>query len=157
MATIRLADRPGDLGWVVMAHGEIYHRQFGWSAAFEAMVAGIVAAHDPERDALWIAEHDGSRVGCVAVMASDVPSVARLRVLLVTPEARGLGVGNGLVRQALDFARAVGYEQVTLWTVAGLSSARRIYEAAGFTLVAEEPHPGFGQPVTGQTWTLALG
>jgi GNAT superfamily N-acetyltransferase len=155
---IRPADRPGDLGWIVMAHGEVYHREFGWNTGFEALVARIVAdyaaGHDPAREAAWIAEADGERVGCVMLVADAQPGAARLRVLIVTEAARGLGAGRRLVRQCLDFARASGYERVTLWTVDGLSSARKIYEAAGFTLAGEEPHPGFGHEVVGQTWTL---
>jgi GNAT superfamily N-acetyltransferase len=155
---IRPANRPGDLGWIVMVHGEVYHREFGWDTGFEALVARIVAGyaagHDPAREAAWIAEADGERAGCVMLVAGDEPGTAKLRVLVVTEAARGLGAGRRLVGQCLDFARASGYERVTLWTVDGLSSARKIYEAAGFVLVAEEPHPGFGHAVVGQTWTL---
>lgn len=157
---IRRADRPGDLGWVVLAHGEIYHREYGWSTAFEALIARIVAdyaaGHDPHREAAWIAEVDGARAGCVCVVAGEDPAVARLRVLLVTPAARGLGLGSRLVGECVQFARDSGYTAVTLWTVDILTSARRIYEGFGFTLTAEEPHHAFGHPLTGQTWTLHL-
>ncbi|MEV6181760.1 GNAT family N-acetyltransferase [Streptomyces sp. NPDC052015] len=157
---VRRAGRPGDLGWVVMAHGEAYHRQFGWNTDFEALVARIVAdyatAHDPAREAAWIAEADGERVGCVFLVAGDEPGVARLRILLVTPAARGLGLGTRLVEECLAFARAAGYRRVTLWTNDVLASARRIYQGAGFTLTDEEPHHSFGHDLVGQTWTLDL-
>lgn len=157
---VRRADRPGDLGWVVMAHGEIYARQFGWDARFEALVAEIVAgygaAHDPAVEAGWIAEVDGERAGCVFLVAGDRPGVARLRILLVAPAARGLGVGTRLVEECLAFAREAGHRRVTLWTNDVLVSARRIYEHFGFTLTDEEPHHSFGHDLIGQNWTLDL-
>lgn len=157
---VRAADRPGDLGWVVMAHGEVYNEQFGWDGDFEALVARIVADHatdhDPARESGWIAEVDGERVGCIFLMAGDRPGEARLRILLVTPGARGLGVGARLVDRCLDFARDAGYERVVLWTNDVLVSARRIYEAAGFTLVEQDEHHSFGHDLVGQTWTLEL-
>jgi len=159
-AVVRLADRPGDLGWVVMAHGEIYDQQFGWNTDFEALVAKIVADyathHDPAREAAWIAEAGGVRAGCVFLVAGDEPGTAKLRILLVTPAARGLGIGTRLVQQCLAFAREAGYRQVTLWTNDVLTSARRIYEAFGFTLTSEEPHHSFGHDLIGQNWTLNL-
>ncbi|RFU85427.1 GNAT family N-acetyltransferase [Streptomyces triticagri] len=143
-----------------MAHGEVYDRQFGWNTDFEALVARIVAdyadAHDPAAEAGWIAEVDGRRAGCVFLVSGDEPGVAKLRILLVTPEARGLGLGDRLVTECLDFARAAGHRSVTLWTNSVLTSARRIYEAHGFTLTAEHPHDSFGTHLTGQTWTLTL-
>ncbi|MDI3421521.1 GNAT family N-acetyltransferase [Streptomyces luteolus] len=157
---VRPADRPGDLGWVVMAHGECYAEQFGWDGEFEAMVARIVAdyaaGHDPAREGAWIAEVDGERAGCVFLVAADEPGTAKLRTLLVTPKARGLGLGNRLVEQCLDLARAAGYRRVTLWTNSLLVSARRIYEAHGFTLADESPHHSFGHDLVGQNWTLDL-
>jgi GNAT superfamily N-acetyltransferase len=157
---VRRADRAGDLGWVVMAHGEAYHRQFGWDGDFEALVARIVAEyaadHDQAREAGWIAEVDGDRAGCVFLVAGDEPGAARLRILLVAPGARGLGLGTRLVDECLAFARSAGYERVDLWTNDVLVSARRIYEAAGFRLVAEEPHHSFGHDLVGQTWRLDL-
>ncbi|MFF2114428.1 GNAT family N-acetyltransferase [Rhodococcus koreensis] len=157
---VRPADRPGDLGWAVMAHGEIYHQQFGWDAGFEALVAQIVADyatdHDPAREGAWIAEVDGQRVGCIFCVAGDERAVAKLRILLVAPGARGLGVGSRLVEGCITFARDAGYRQVTLWTNDVLASARRIYEGAGFVLTDEEPHHSFGHDLVGQNWTLDL-
>ena len=157
---IRRADRPGDLGWVVMAHGEVYYEQFGWNTDFEALVARIVAdyatGHDPGREAAWIAEVGGERAGCVFLVAGDDPAVARLRILLVTPAARGLGAGARLVGECVRFAAAAGYATVTLWTNDVLTSARRIYQAFGFALVDEQPHRSFGHDLVGQTWTLDL-
>jgi len=157
---VRRADRPGDLGWVVMAHGESYAEQFGWSTDFEALVATIVAdyatGHDPAREAAWIAEVDGRRAGCIFLVGGDEPGVARLRILLVSPDVRGLGVGSRLVEECLAFARGAGYRTVTLWTNDVLVSARRIYEAFGFALVEQEAHHSFGHDLVGQTWTLEL-
>lgn len=157
---IRRADRPGDLGWMVMAHGEVYAEQFGWDNSFEALVARIVAdyaaGHDDSREAAWIAEINGTRVGCILLVAGDEEGVAKLRILLVTPEGRGFGVGARLVGECVSFARAVGYRQLTLWTNDVLASARRIYQAAGFVLTQEEPHHSFGHDLVGQSWTLDL-
>ncbi|MEV7130727.1 GNAT family N-acetyltransferase [Streptomyces sp. NPDC093260] len=157
---IRHADRPGDLGWVVMAHGQVYDQQFGWDTDFEVLVAKIVAdygtEHDPAREAGWIAEVDGRRVGCVFLVAGDQPHVARLRILLVTPEGRGLRLGTRLVEECVAFARVADYEQVTLWTNDVLTAARRIYQSFGFTLADEERHHSFGHDLVGQNWTLDL-
>ncbi|MFE9393037.1 GNAT family N-acetyltransferase [Streptomyces sp. NPDC006784] len=157
---LRRADRAGDLGWVVMAHAEAYSRQFSWNADFEVLVAKIVAEyganHDPAREAGWIAEIDGRRVGCVFLVAGDRPEVAKLRILLVTPEGRGIGLGTRLVEECLAFAREVGYEQVTLWTNDVLTAARKIYQSFGFTLADEEPHHSYGHDLVGQNWTLWL-
>ncbi|MFC4066531.1 GNAT family N-acetyltransferase [Actinoplanes subglobosus] len=157
---IRRADRPGDLGWVVMAHGEAYDEQFGWNTDFEALVARIVADyatdHDPRREAAWIADVDGTRAGSIFLVTGDEPTVAKLRILLVTPAARGLGLGARLVEECLRFAREAGYRTVTLWTNDILTSARKIYQAYGFVLVSEDPHESFGHRLVGQTWTLDL-
>lgn len=158
--SLRALDRPGDLGWVVQAHGQLYAEQFGWDTSFEALVARIVADfatdHDPAREAAWVGEVDGARAGCVFCVAGPEPTTARLRILLVDPAARGLGLGSRLVHQCLDFAAQAGYQQITLWTNDVLTSARRIYQAAGFNLVAEESHHSFGHDLVGQHWTLAL-
>ncbi|MHC9296503.1 GNAT family N-acetyltransferase [Mycobacterium sp. LTG2003] len=157
---VRRADQPGDLGWIVMAHGEVYDRQFGWNTDFETLVARIVAdfagEHDPAREAGWIAEVDGKRAGCIFCVAGDEPEVAKLRILLVTPDARGLGLGTRLVEQCLQFARDAGYRHVTLWTNDILVAARKIYEAFGFRLVDEERHHSFGHDLNGQNWLLDL-
>jgi len=143
-----------------MAHGEVYAQQFGWNTDFEGLVAKIVAdyatGHDPAREAAWIAEADGERVGSVFLVSGDEPGTARLRILLVTPTARGLGIGTGLVEECLAFARRAGYRRVVLWTNDVLASARRIYQAEGFTLTDEQPHRSFGHDLVGQTWALEL-
>ncbi|MEV4544296.1 GNAT family N-acetyltransferase [Micromonospora echinaurantiaca] len=161
---IRRADQPGDLGWVVMAHGEFYAREFGWDVSFEALVARIVAdyadSHDPVREAAWIAELGGERVGCVFCVAADGPgapeNTAKLRILLVDPTARGRRLGTRLVNTCVEFARAAGYRQLLLWTNDVLVAARRIYQAAGFQLVDEHRHHSFGRDLIGQTWALEL-
>ncbi|MFC9943904.1 GNAT family N-acetyltransferase [Streptomyces pratensis] len=128
---------------------------------FEALVTRIVAdyatRHSPATEAAWVAEVDGVRVGCVLLVAGDEPGVARLRVLLVTPAARGLGLGARLVEEALAFAREAGYRSVGLWTTGNLASARRIYERFGFTLTDEETGRSFGHDLVSQNWTLELG
>ncbi|MFD5122493.1 GNAT family N-acetyltransferase [Streptomyces sp. NPDC058385] len=156
---IRPLDRSGDLGWVVMAHGEFYDREFGWDTDFEALVSRIVADYaegkEPGPQAAWIAEVDGVRAGCVFCVRHD-ERTAKLRLLLVDPTARGLGLGARLVEECLKFAREAGYEAITLWTNDVLGSARRIYQKHGFELVAEESHHSFGQDLVGQTWQRGL-
>ena len=154
---------PGDLGWVVMAHGEQYAAEFGWDASFEALVARIVADyaadHDPAREAAWIAERAGRRVGCVFCVRSREATddeTAQLRILLVTPEGRGLGLGRELVDRTVAFARGAGYRRLVLWTNAPLAAARRIYLERGFRLVDEERHRSFGAELVGQNYVLAL-
>jgi GNAT superfamily N-acetyltransferase len=157
--TIRLLGEPGDLGWAVMMHGEMYAAEFGWDTTFEALVARIVAdyavSHDPGREAAWIAEVDGRRAGCIFCVAKDAVT-AQLRILLVDPAARGLGIGHELVAHCITFARQAGYQRVTLWTNDVLVAAARIYLAAGFRLTAEEPHHSFGADLLGQTYELDL-
>jgi DNA-binding MarR family transcriptional regulator/N-acetylglutamate synthase-like GNAT family acetyltransferase len=149
----------GDFGWVVQRHGDLYRREYGWEETFEALVARIVAEYienrDPKRDAAWIAEVDGQRVGCVFCM-KKTEDVAQLRILLVEPATRGLGIGTRLVEECIRFARRAGYKQITLWTNDVLVSARRIYEAAGFRLVEEDKHRSFGHDLVGQNWSLDL-
>jgi GNAT superfamily N-acetyltransferase len=158
-ATIRPLDEPGDLGWVVMTHGQVYSEEFGWDTTFEALVARIVAdyaaGHDPEREAAWIADVQGQRAGSVFCVARDAQT-AQLRLLLVDPAARGLGVGRDLVDRCVKFARAAGYSQLTLWTNDVLVAAARVYLAAGFALVEEEPHYSFGVDLLGQVYELDL-
>jgi GNAT superfamily N-acetyltransferase len=151
---IRRLGEPGDLGWVVMAHGQAYAREYGWDITFEHLVARIVADWDPATDAAWIAERDGERVGCVFCV--DAGDTAKLRILLVDAAARGHGLGARLVAECVTYAREAGYARLTLWTNDVLTSARRIYQAAGFRLVEEEPHHSFGHDLIGQTWVRDL-
>jgi DNA-binding MarR family transcriptional regulator/N-acetylglutamate synthase-like GNAT family acetyltransferase len=154
------APEPGDLGWVVERHGARYAAEYGWDAAFEALVARIVAdfgeRHDTKREAAWIAELDGERVGCVFCTAADTADTAQLRLLLVEPSARGSGVGTRLVDECLRFAKRSGYSRITLWTNDVLLAARRIYERAGFTCDRREPHHSFGHDLVGEYWSRAL-
>ena len=151
--------RPGDFGWAVERHGSLYAEGYGWGMLFEGLVAELFGkfarGQDPARERCWIAELDGRRVGCVFVVARE-PDVAQLRCLLVEPGARGHGVGSRLVEACLSFAREAGYKKMMLWTNDVLVSARRIYEAAGFRLIAEEKHRDFGPELTGQTWEADL-
>jgi len=151
--------RPGDLGWIVQRHGEIYAREYGWTTAFESLVARIMAdyldQHRPGRENAWVAEVDGRRAGCVACVRKD-DETAQLRVLLVEGWARGHGLGGRLVDECVRFARDSGYRKLVLWTNDVLASARRIYEAAGFELVSEERHHSFGKDLVGQYWELRL-
>jgi GNAT superfamily N-acetyltransferase len=158
--TIRPLGRPGDLGWVVMAHGEVYAQEYGWNTDIEALVARIVADyaahHDPQRETAWIAESGGRRLGCVFVVAKD-EHTAQLRILLVHPGARGHRLGTRLVDGCIDFARRAGYRRMVLWTNHPLAAARSVYLSAGFRLTGEEPHHTFGVDLVGQTYELDLG
>ncbi|QFZ21768.1 bifunctional helix-turn-helix transcriptional regulator/GNAT family N-acetyltransferase [Saccharothrix syringae] len=149
--------RPGDLGWVVQRHGVRYAEECGFDQTFEALVARVVGEYGgaPGREAAWIAEVDGEPVGSVFCVRED-DRTARLRLLLVEPAARGLGIGARLVDECLRFARRVGYERVVLWTVAGLAASRHVYEKVGFEVVERVPQRLFGREVEGQTWELDL-
>ena len=151
--------RPGDMGWVVQRHGELYWKEFGYDARFEALVAGIVARFierlDARRERCWIAERAGERLGAV-FLVNKAPGVAQLRLLIVEPAARGLGLGKRLVRACIRFARAARYRKLVLWTQSELAAARGIYEAEGFKLVRREAHESFGQPLEGEYWELRL-
>ncbi|SEN63396.1 bifunctional helix-turn-helix transcriptional regulator/GNAT family N-acetyltransferase [Actinacidiphila rubida] len=154
------APRPGDLGWTIELNAAVYTRQFDWNDEYEALVARIVAdyaaGHDPRTEAAWIAELDGERVGCVFCMRDEQPGAARLRLLVVDPAARGHGIGRMLVDACVAFAKDAGYRRLVLWTNDVLTDARRIYQRAGFELVAEKPHHSFGHDLVGQDWMLAL-
>ncbi|OXY99894.1 bifunctional helix-turn-helix transcriptional regulator/GNAT family N-acetyltransferase [Streptomyces diastatochromogenes] len=151
---------PGDLGWIVQRNAALYAAEYGWNADYEGLVARIVADfaedHDPHLERVWIAELDGRAVGCVMCVRDDAPATARLRLLLVEPDARGHGIGDRLVRAVVDFARGVGYRDLVLWTNDVLSSARHLYQRHGFVLVAERPHRSFGKDLMGQDWRLDL-
>ena len=172
---IRRVGQPGDLGWMVMAHGEVYAAEYGWDASFEALVARIVAdfaagAGRPGQ-AGWIAELDGRRVGCVLCVPADPAGAdpagadvtagaagrtAQLRILLVDPAARGSGIGGRLVDECVGFARRAGYRELRLWTNDPLLAARHIYLSRGFSLVEEEPHRSYGADLVGQVYELDL-
>lgn len=150
---------PGDIGWVVQQHGEIYAREYGWNSKFEALVAGIASEFllkfQPEWERCWIAELNGERMGAIFVVRKSA-TVAQLRMLILTPGARGLGLGSKLVDECIAFARLKGYKKMVLWTNSCLAAARGIYAKRGFQLTQSEPHEGYGSPLVGETWELKL-
>jgi DNA-binding MarR family transcriptional regulator/GNAT superfamily N-acetyltransferase len=151
--------QPGDMGWIVHRQAILYAEEYGWDGTYEALAAEIVAQfiknYDPKRERCWIAEKDGARVGAVFVAkASD--EIAKLRLLHVEPEARGLGIGKRLVEECVRFARQAGYSKITLWTQSILHAARHLYKQAGFQVVREERHHSFGKDLTAETWELEL-
>jgi GNAT superfamily N-acetyltransferase len=170
---IRELGQPGDLGWVVMAHGEVYAAEFGWDTSFEALVARIVAdyaaASGQPGSAAWIAEVDGQRAGCIfcvpaeggagtgsAASGAGGERTAQLRILLVHPSARGRGAGDRLVAACMEFASSAGFTRMRLWTNDVLAAARAIYLRHGFTLTEEEPHRSFGADLVGQVYEARL-
>jgi DNA-binding MarR family transcriptional regulator/GNAT superfamily N-acetyltransferase len=150
---------PGDFGWIVKRHAELYAEEYQWTAPFEGVCAQIVADfvnnYDAKRERCWIAEMDGENVGTV-MLVKDAASVARIRLLLVDPKARGLGLGAKLTDECIRFARQAGYKKVTLWTHSVLTAARHIYQNAGFTLTSSEKRKSFGQHVVSEYWDLEL-
>ena len=153
------AHRPGDMGWVIQCHGAIYEQEYGWGLPFEALVAEIAAKFiqnfDAKRERCWIAEMDGAPVGSVFVVKESAGS-AKLRLLIVEPHARGLGLGKRLVGECIAFARRAGYKKLVLWTQSNLFAARAIYASLGFTKTKSEPHREFGIPLVGEYWELRL-
>jgi DNA-binding MarR family transcriptional regulator/GNAT superfamily N-acetyltransferase len=152
--------QPGDIGWIVQRHGVLYAQEYHWDDTFEALVATIVGQFlqhfDPKRERCWIAERDGENVGSVMVVKGDEEGTAKLRLLLVEPSARGLGIGGRLVDECVRFARRVGYQKLTLWTQANLVAARHLYERAGFQLVKSSPNRAFGHDLVSEIWDLNL-
>ncbi|MGB7180432.1 MAG: GNAT family N-acetyltransferase [Burkholderiaceae bacterium] len=153
------APKPGDIGWVIQAHGRLYAQEYGWDQTFEALVADVASSFiknfDARYEACWIAERDGENLGSVFLVRKD-EETAQLRLLIVDPRARGLGLGNRLVAECIGFARQKGYKTLTLWTNDILVTARHIYQNAGFALINEEPHHSFGHDLIGQNWDLKL-
>jgi len=151
--------KPGDMGWVVQQHGEIYAREYGWNNAFEGLVADVAAQivknFDPQWERCWMAELEGERVGSVFVVRKS-KTVAQLRLLILTPAARGLGLGARLTDECLSFARSKGYRKMVLWTNSNLTAARAIYARRGFALTQSQPYRGYGQDLVGETWELQL-
>jgi N-acetylglutamate synthase-like GNAT family acetyltransferase len=151
--------RPGDIGWVIQAHGLLYWREYGWDERFEALVADVAAqfihTFDPAMERCWIAERDGVTVGSVFLVRKSA-DVAKLRLLIVDPSARGTGLGKRLVAACIAFARSCGYRTITLWTQQNLVAARHIYAQSGFVCVASEPHAEFGVPLVGETWERTI-
>jgi GNAT superfamily N-acetyltransferase len=152
--------KSGDMGMIVYKHGAIYASEYGWDEHFEALVAQIVADfinhYNPAKERCWIAEMDGEVVGSIFCVQSDQETAAKLRLLLVDPKARGLGLGTKLVEECVQFAKQTGYEKLVLWTNSVLIEARHIYQKVGFKLIEEENHRSFGHDLVGETWEMEL-
>ena len=153
------APRHGDIGWIVSRHAELYAQEYGWGSPFEGLCAQIVADfvnnYDEKRERCWIAEMNGENVGCV-MLVKDSDEVARIRLLLVDPKARGLKLGTRLVDECVKFAHEAGYKKITLWTHSVLTAARYVYEKAGFTLTSSEPRRSWSKDVVAEYWDLTL-
>ncbi len=151
--------KAGEFGWIVARHGALYAQEYGYDEKFEGVVARVVAdflcQHDPEKERCWVAEVGGKPAGSIMLVRKSA-RVAKLRILLVEPSARGLGIGSALVAECLDFAREAGYRKVTLWTHRQLRAARHLYRQAGFKLVSATPNPSFGQKLVDEIWELEL-
>jgi DNA-binding MarR family transcriptional regulator/GNAT superfamily N-acetyltransferase len=151
--------QPGDMGWIVHRHGVLYAQEYGYDEHFEGLVAGIVAEfvehYDPKRERCWVAERDGESLGSVFLVKQS-KTIAKLRLLLVEPKARGLGIGARLVGECIRFGRQAGYKKIVLWTQSELGAARHIYDKAGFHLVGKEPHRSWGKDLVAETWELKL-
>lgn len=151
--------QPGDMGWIVQQHGRLYAQEYGWNSEFEALVAGVVAAfcqqHDPSRERCWIATVHDEPVGSIMLVKKS-DEVAKLRLLLLLPSVRGLGIGKRMVRECIAFARAAGYRSITLWTQQNLTAARALYASHGFRMVESAPHHSFGHDLVEETWELDL-
>ena len=152
--------RHGDFGWIVTSHAELYAKEYNWVEPFEGLCAQIVADfvnnYDPKKERCWIAELGGENVGCVMLVKDDKPGVARIRLLIVDPKGRGLGIGRRLVDECIAFARKAGYRGITLWTHSNLTAARHIYQKAGFTLTASEKKKSWSQNVVAEYWDMTL-
>jgi GNAT superfamily N-acetyltransferase len=159
MSVVLHPPAPGDLGWIVQRHGALYAAEEGWDHRFEGVVAGVVSdyvkTYDPAFDACWIAEHDGRNVGSI-MLAKESDKVGRLRLLLVEPTARGLGVGEALIAACITRAREAGYAGMVLWTQSNLLPARRLYARFGFMLETSWPYDGFGEDLVSESWRLKL-
>ena len=151
--------QPGDMGWVIQQHAEVYWREYGWDISFEGLVAGIVSdfvkKYQRDFERCWIAEVDGVRAGSAFVVRKS-KTAAQLRMLILTPQARGLGLGGRLCDECIAFARSKGYKKMVLWTNSGLQAARAIYSKRGFKLTKSEPYHGYGHDLVGETWELKL-
>ncbi len=154
------APRRGDFGWIVTRHAQLYDQEYNWTDPFEGLCAQIVADFinnfDPDVERCWIAEMEGENVGCIMLVRAEEPGVARIRLLLVDPKARGLGLGSRLVDEAVTFARAAGYSKITLWTHSVLTAARHVYQRAGFVMTSSEARRSWGQDVVAEFWDLEL-